>query len=1590
MKRFFKLGQKLTNGNDRKRNSNEGNHPLSRLSSLSGSSSGWGSVTSFHTDDRSVYCIEKFDIKGFNKLHKACWLGNLDKVKKHTKTDNINKQDAENRTPLHLASAQGHKSIVIHLLNCKADFEIKDSNGRTPLLVSICNRQRDIWRILLEKGANINEKSFDGNTGLHLATREGDEDAIVALISKGANINAANIEGVTPIHVATSYHQVEILKLLLRFGANINMPDKHQMTALMIACQKGFEDIVELFVIHDVAVTAVNSDGLTAEDIARLAENDDCIMILQKYKKPISPLKNEDKSNVENDIENALVKQTETKSDSDSWNDDFSEELPLDESMKSQIIVPKSLNLKLNFESMGLDAASQNSSKMFDTHDDNIIAEASNATAALLNDDLSLQKISDGQMSPVISLEVDTKEKTKEKMLSNEEDKTKSNEIQLRRHTNDDNFERPILTSTTVDKDLLSELGLSEISDFSNSLPNENFQVTQDGDTDIEDIDEVKATDGILTSLNVGIYQDRNKSDEGSLESQNDIGDESSFIATEKNEEFNETKVSKEGTLGRFGTMQEIEEIWETNACAVVDTKTENEEDVDESQLYYAELAIVNSRDSTIERVKTTNSPAAKDIEILIEKLPVEINQNEHKWEEVCQHLFGLIEENDEISPSLSVILTEEELRDNSSAKDVTFQEISLTDEASVVSTKEDLPYTILSSLIKDSSNNEKVLSVIQRLRRVWVREQNRCHTLQLSNKLLNDEIAKYRAKYDSTYKDYIETKNKICDMEALLETQNLRLVKEEAKSEELELNLQKCRTQLDNIEETYLSEVNLRQKVQVALTASQEELRATEEIIDELRDKKVLEQYSATVDNTEAVKPSKELKDKDDEIQRLTIELNYKNDEIEKLKKVLTNKDEEIVKLKEESMKTIDEMRQMNEEIVKCNCKINKMKEESVSKDEEFKKLNEALLKNNEDINKINEENQTKSEEMGRMQNSWTEMKQMCNVLEIEKNDLLRQLEDYKLNERDQLVENAQRDLHSSLNLRETLEKKQAEINDLQENMVFAQKEKGRLTSVLNAARSECEKLKLELSGAENIITLTENKNQENLIRDSKEIQLLQNKLQLLELEYKSCKSELEDTKKLNTFYENSSNGVQTKWQTMMESFQKQHGALSREIIDMKEKALEEKCQLMSEVNNLTITNRDVKMQLNVLSEENKRLNERLSTAERNLLEKEKVKFEIETNIKLLQQENQRTTQQIEQFCEREKEYLAKLQNYSVTANEIESLKSRLAFETSKYDAEVENNNKWCKEITHLREEIDRLKTINKNLEIKVENLNREIASKEHETALLQNQTVELSKTKAELLLAMQQIRELNENIRVKEEDIEQLKATHLHCLKLTQSPSDADHVNNIESAPFSDTHSSNKRDIPGVELNGVSLDNISHMLESFIKEVKEDRKSTNAESRANFGQQDESNIWKSDMELLRAQLETRYRLELNTKLQQINQFLEEQGRTTTMLDGMEFHKRNEMHREYKTALRNMEIKLSKMQLYMKDKEIRQKELERQYHSLAELMKIKKRIKRKLNQHQSLQLTEIDNQKLLMEDYRMRSSQYKGANFSLLTNLGL
>ena len=197
-------------------------------------------------------------------IHKAAENGNIEAVKQHLAagTDvNIKEDNEIGLTPLHYATAEGHKEIV-ELLITKTNVNIKNNFDFTPLHMAASQGHKEIAELLIDKSANVNAKSSFGSTPLHGAVGgpnpnwKGSKDIVELLIVNGADVNAKEkSNGWTPLHNSVigrrEYGKKEIVEKLIANGANVNAEDNRGWTPLKFIYNEdtGSEDCAEVLKI---------------------------------------------------------------------------------------------------------------------------------------------------------------------------------------------------------------------------------------------------------------------------------------------------------------------------------------------------------------------------------------------------------------------------------------------------------------------------------------------------------------------------------------------------------------------------------------------------------------------------------------------------------------------------------------------------------------------------------------------------------------------------------------------------------------------------------------------------------------------------------------------------------------------------------------------------------------------------------------------------------------------------------------------------------------------------------------------------------------------------------------------------------------------------------------------------------------------------------------------------------------------------------------------------------------------------------------------------------------------------------------------
>ncbi|CAC5393883.1 unnamed protein product [Mytilus coruscus] len=220
----------------------------------------------------------------FTALHDMCHDGNLELTNLLIQQGlPVNEENYLGLTPLHLASHEGHTSIVELLLNhgAKAVVNKGTISGSTPLHFASHEGHKEIVEILLQHGADIHQGNNNQSRPIHLATHENHLDIVKFMIENGANVNDINKNGSTPLHLASYNNLTEMAEFLIKNGADINRAKNDKRTPLHVACRAGNPKIVSILVRNEALVDQTDNDGRTPLFYAKDNGNREIISILQ-------------------------------------------------------------------------------------------------------------------------------------------------------------------------------------------------------------------------------------------------------------------------------------------------------------------------------------------------------------------------------------------------------------------------------------------------------------------------------------------------------------------------------------------------------------------------------------------------------------------------------------------------------------------------------------------------------------------------------------------------------------------------------------------------------------------------------------------------------------------------------------------------------------------------------------------------------------------------------------------------------------------------------------------------------------------------------------------------------------------------------------------------------------------------------------------------------------------------------------------------------------------------------------------------------------------------------------------------------------
>uniref|UniRef100_A0A8C5T9V2 Ankyrin repeat and FYVE domain containing 1 n=1 Tax=Malurus cyaneus samueli TaxID=2593467 RepID=A0A8C5T9V2_9PASS len=185
---------------------------------------------------------------------------------------NVNAQDAEGRTPIHVAISNQH-NVIIQLMISHPDIKlnVRDRQGMTPFACAMTYKNNKAAEAILKREPGAAEQVDNkGRNFLHVAVQNSDIESVLFLISVQANVNSRVLDAskLTPLHLAVQAGSEIIVRNLLLAGAQVNELTKHRQTALHLAAQQDLPTICSVLLENGVDFAAVDENGNNALHLA--------------------------------------------------------------------------------------------------------------------------------------------------------------------------------------------------------------------------------------------------------------------------------------------------------------------------------------------------------------------------------------------------------------------------------------------------------------------------------------------------------------------------------------------------------------------------------------------------------------------------------------------------------------------------------------------------------------------------------------------------------------------------------------------------------------------------------------------------------------------------------------------------------------------------------------------------------------------------------------------------------------------------------------------------------------------------------------------------------------------------------------------------------------------------------------------------------------------------------------------------------------------------------------------------------------------------------------------------------------------------
>ncbi|XP_060742343.1 ankyrin repeat and sterile alpha motif domain-containing protein 1B isoform X2 [Tachysurus vachellii] len=190
---------------------------------------------------------------------------------------NVNCADSSGYTPLHHAALNGHRDVVLKLLQCEASTNVPDNKGCFPLHLAAWRGDVDIVRILMHHGPShcrVNEQNHEKETALHCAAQYGHSEVVCVLLQELTDPSMRNRRGETPLDLAALYGRLQVVRMLLNAHPNLMSLNMRQHTPLHLAARNGHHATVQVLLESGMDVNTETEKGSALHEAALYGKMD--------------------------------------------------------------------------------------------------------------------------------------------------------------------------------------------------------------------------------------------------------------------------------------------------------------------------------------------------------------------------------------------------------------------------------------------------------------------------------------------------------------------------------------------------------------------------------------------------------------------------------------------------------------------------------------------------------------------------------------------------------------------------------------------------------------------------------------------------------------------------------------------------------------------------------------------------------------------------------------------------------------------------------------------------------------------------------------------------------------------------------------------------------------------------------------------------------------------------------------------------------------------------------------------------------------------------------------------------------------------